>query len=138
MKKNRDFGDFLLYLFSFLLLGCGETMNFLNTDPVYKVTVQFDTLPTTEGALIREGTPVTPSVVSLNLSEASMQRVKIQISDKRNNVIGDPITYLVDTGAVAQKKQRSGSSSESLSFSPFFLPPNLLPGPYRILCIVES
>lgn len=138
MKKNRDFGDFLLYLFSFLLLGCGETMNFLNTDPVYKVTVQVDTLPTTEGALIREGTPVTPSVVSLNLSDASIQRVKIQITDKRNNVIGDPITYSVDTGTLAQKKQRSGSSSESLSFSPFSLPPNLLPGPYRILCIVES
>ncbi|MCX7656850.1 MAG: hypothetical protein N2Z76_10045 [Treponemataceae bacterium] len=138
MKKTRDFGDFLVFLFSIVLVGCGETMNVLTTDPAYKVTVQFDPLPLAEGNLVRENTPVTPSVVSLNLSDTSMQRVTIQITDKRNNGVGSPIIYSVDTSSIVERKQRAASVSDALFFSPFFLPPTLLPGPYRMICTVDG
>lgn len=138
MKKIRDFGDFLILFSSLMLLSCGETLNFLTTDPAYKVTVQFDAPPSAEGVLIREGTLITPSVVSLNLSDASIRGVSIQVTDTKNKVIGDPLTYPVDASSMAQKKERTISSVESLSFSPFSLPPTLLPGPYRMVCVVEG
>ncbi|HOM24201.1 hypothetical protein [Treponema sp. J25] len=100
--------------------------------------MQYEAPLSAEGWLIREGTLITPSLVSLNLSDASMRGVTIQITDTKNKVIGDTLTYPVNASSMTQKKEGAISSVESFSFSPFSLPLTLLPGPYRMVCVVEG